>query len=614
MSRRVYLTKSDFKRARECPTKLYYRKKGYPSRLDDDPYLAFLADGGFMVETMARQLYPEGVTIDYWEEPEEADRVSRRAVTSGDGTWFEPTFIDGPFLVRVDILRRRGNELDLIEVKSSSVEPVDDLSSPFRGSRGGILSQWVPYLEDVTFQWLVLQSAFPGLTIKPHLCVVDKTSIATAATTYENFRMVAPPPGEPRSRAEFRYLGSPDSLRTEHLLAFVEVTAEANELRDEIARAREEFAASIDGNEIHKIASPPRYECKKCEFRLKNVRSGRTGFDECWGPLAQQEPHILDLYRVDLLGGRSRDLPREMASRGDVRLTAIPGDAFGDGKSVQRQKIQVDSSTRGKEWIAPRLRDTLREHPYPLHFIDFEGSRIALPYHVGMRPYEQVGFQWSCHSIREPGGQIQHAEWLNDSDAFPNFEFARSLMEHLGNSGTVYIWSPYEMTMLRDVREQMIKYEHQDPELGTWLDAMESSRGNRIIDLCAMARESYFHPEMRGSVSIKAVFPAIWRHHPRVRKLSCFRGFRAGEEDPYQQLPTLPVGDDEEVVREGTGAIRIYQDMMFGLAGQDPESHASLRKLLLQYCHLDTAAVVAIWWRWCQTRQSASWLGRWFGR
>ena len=49
-----YLSRSDFKIARTCPTKLYYKRRRYPSTQDHDAYLAFLADGGYMVETIAR--------------------------------------------------------------------------------------------------------------------------------------------------------------------------------------------------------------------------------------------------------------------------------------------------------------------------------------------------------------------------------------------------------------------------------------------------------------------------------------------------------------------------------------------------------------------------------
>lgn len=52
-----------------------------------------------------------------------------------------------------------------------------------------------------------------------------------------------------------------------------------------------------------------------------------------------------------------------------------------------------------------------------------------------MRPYEQVAFQWSCHTIREKDGNLEHTEWINVVDAFPNFAFAEALMEQLGERG-----------------------------------------------------------------------------------------------------------------------------------------------------------------------------------
>ena len=316
MAKPVYLTKSDFKKARECAAKLYYKKNKYPSRMDDDPYLAFLADGGFMVETMARALFPEGQTIGNWANPKKAHKATIKAVEGGDGVWFEPTVLDLPYLIRIDMLRREGNVLELIEIKSTSLEPVDDLTSPFRGKRGGITSKWQPYLEDVTFQTLVLESAFPSFKVKPFLCVVDKSKSATAAATYDKFRMIPPPKGQPRWRAEFEYLGDPTDLQADHLLTFEDVSQEVAELRDEVDEARQDFAKSIRRGKVRRISVPVGYACKKCEYRLKDENAKKSGFNECWGSLAKQQPNILDLYRVDLLGGRDRDVPAEMAEAG----------------------------------------------------------------------------------------------------------------------------------------------------------------------------------------------------------------------------------------------------------------------------------------------------------
>ena len=70
--------------------------------------------------------------------------------------------------------------------------------------------------------------------------------------------------------------------------------------------------------------------------------------------------------------------------------------------------------------------------------------------------------------------------------------------------------------------------------------------------------------------------------------------------DPYDTLEPLPIGAKEEVVREGTGAMRAYQEMMFGLSAGDPGEKANIRTLLLQYCKLDTAAMVIIWRHWIE--------------
>lgn len=50
----MFLSKTDFKVACTCATKLYYKKLKYPSMLAENEYLQFLADGGYMVETIAK--------------------------------------------------------------------------------------------------------------------------------------------------------------------------------------------------------------------------------------------------------------------------------------------------------------------------------------------------------------------------------------------------------------------------------------------------------------------------------------------------------------------------------------------------------------------------------
>jgi len=156
----LHLSKSDFKVARTCGTKLYYRKLRYPSNLDEDPYLEFLADGGYMVETIAKLLFPEGKEIAF-DSGDDAVALTNEALKQENVTLFEATFLFGQLLARVDILEKRGNHFRLIEVKAKGFKPQSDGLSPFRGKRGDISSKWQPYLEDVAFQTHIVRSLFP---------------------------------------------------------------------------------------------------------------------------------------------------------------------------------------------------------------------------------------------------------------------------------------------------------------------------------------------------------------------------------------------------------------------------------------------------------------------
>jgi hypothetical protein len=598
----MYLTKSDFITARTCPTKLYYKKLRYPSLNDDDPYLEFLADGGYMVETMAKLLYPDGREIGAWDNPPEAFAATKQGLLTGNCTLFEATVIHGKMLARHDIVQRFGKVLRLIEVKSSSVDTSQDAENPFRGKKGGIISGWRPYLEDATFQTVVLRRAFPGFEVIPHLCVVDKAKVATANSTFDKFRVRRGEGPQGRSRPQVDYLGDASHLTDENILVIRDVSDEVAELEDEVAADAEELAATIKDGSVIRIPPVIGLKCKKCEYRLPHSLTERNGFRECWGKLADPDPHILDLYHIGAVGGRNSETVAQLAAAGKARLDDIPRKLL-SGAFADRQRLQLDCTARNQEFIDPGLKALLSGHPRPLHFIDFEASRLAIPYHIGMHAYEIAAFQWSCHALRERGGSLEHDEWLNDKEAFPNFEFARSLKGQIGDTGTVYIWSHYEVDVLREIRRQMDEYGERDHDLATWLDRMTMMGNPRIVDLCEVARQYYLHPLMKGSLSIKHVLPAVWGADADLRADPAFaeyvgRDATGGLLNPYDTLPPLPIGEKEEVVDEGTGAMRVYQEMMFGVAASDPTARENYRRLLLQYCRLDTAAMVMIWKHW----------------
>lgn len=129
----MHLSKSDFKACFDCRTKLYYRKNRYPSAADDNEYLQFLADGGFMVELAAKSAYPAGVDLVDVRDPAQSHAKTAELLATDGATIFEAGVVTGKYHVRIDILRRQGKTLELIEVKSSGVadDGEDDAASPF---------------------------------------------------------------------------------------------------------------------------------------------------------------------------------------------------------------------------------------------------------------------------------------------------------------------------------------------------------------------------------------------------------------------------------------------------------------------------------------------------
>ena len=71
------LSKSDFKIARTCDAKLFFRENGYPDAREDDPYLRMLAAGGYMVEARRRR---GSRTSSRWSTTAITPPISRRRV------------------------------------------------------------------------------------------------------------------------------------------------------------------------------------------------------------------------------------------------------------------------------------------------------------------------------------------------------------------------------------------------------------------------------------------------------------------------------------------------------------------------------------------------------
>ena len=83
---------------------------------------------------------------------------------------YEPAIKFENFFIRVDVLVKDGNNVDLIEVKAKSFIS----ESEFYSDKGFISSSWRSYLYDIAFQNWVTKNVYPNWNITPFLMLADK--------------------------------------------------------------------------------------------------------------------------------------------------------------------------------------------------------------------------------------------------------------------------------------------------------------------------------------------------------------------------------------------------------------------------------------------------------
>lgn len=605
------LSKSDYKVARTCEAKLYFRENRYPDVLGGDMYLQMLAQGGYMVEALAKAHYPDGVSLEYAGDPQRAFDATLDQLSRDNVTLFEATLLWNRRLARADIIQKSGNTIRLFEVKAKSFDSKEHEASLVRGEAGcfrgkkkphGILSTWTEKFEGVAYQVLLLERLFPGFVIEPHLILVDKSKRAQIDDIPSLFEIVRRTiPGGASRVHTAHFTGDQALLPQLDLLTTVNVAAEVALVRDEVEEAAAAFELLLDAP-LSDFHSSHGSKCKDCEFKTEdNVEL--SGFRDCWGELAHTKPHILELFSVGTVKSEEGTSIIEWLVRaGKASLLDVPEAQLTKrdgsiGPQSERQRRQISCTRSGDTWRSAELKAKVEAVTYPIHFVDFEASRLALPYHARMRPYGQVAFQWSSHTVEAQGAIPVHSEWLNADDRWPNAEFVRTLRHAIGDRGSVVTWSSFERSTLREVASELARFDLGDAELKGWIaDVCD----RRIVDMHEWAEKDYYHPGMRGRTSIKVVLDALWKCDETMRsRFESWTGMPADPAtDPYASLPGLEINGVPQDVREGTGAVRAYEAMMYGVERNDPVAKAQWRELLLQYCKLDTLSMILVFEHW----------------
>ena len=655
----VLFTKSAFKIATHCPTQAYYYRnsKGknleYENQSATDEFLKSMAEGGFQVGELAKI---------YGEVPPENDlegcfgydvplKRTHELFEQENVNIAEAAFRFGDCFVRADVVKKKGNFIDLIEVKAKSWDPDENfVTTPSRGVNAGravVGSGIRDYLYDVAFQKWVVENAlkidYPNktFTVRAYLMMADKSKVNTIPRLNSLFRIK-------------KSVGIDGEKR-----AHAEVAPEAIEIL----------------KNPHEHVLTPFYVDDECRLIIEGNTAGFKDEDF-------EKPLLKELSGT----GIKRDdwIRSGIYFIKDITEAVYPrkNDGTGAGWTINERKwVQIDRTNDGSKdpvILRDELRAEMATWKFPLHMIDFETTNSALPYFEKQRPYEQVAFQFSHHVIYEDG-RIEHkGQFLETRPGyFPNFDFVRELKKQLGeDEGSVFRYSHHENTILNAIREQLIA--SKEPDKAELIEFIESitHRGKKkkdghyehegerdMIDLCEIVKRFYWHPIMKGSNSIKQVLPAILNSGTYLQEkygkpiygseikscnytaespLTLIVKNESGEvQNPYKALPQLKeiqdelIGeiaaqglwskeeleqyvqsasademDAEEDTRINNGGLPLVLFRSFqaldpsvnwekAITAANPSKDAikynALRKGLLKYCELDTMSMVLIW-------------------
>jgi hypothetical protein len=278
--------------------------------------------------------------------------------------------------------------------------------------------------------------------------------------------------------------------------------------------------------------------------------------DACASPRACPCPEVCF---PDLPGGSIYELPRLFATQkqalrrqGILRVRDLP-EAY---KLNKKQRIVAECVRAGREHLdRAELRERLDKLRYPLWFLDYETCLCPIPIFPGYKPQQPAVFQYSLHRQDAPGGEVQQCGFIGWGEDEPSGELLEHLSAELGAEGSVLVWNQsFEQTRNREMAEL-------HPEYAEFLGDVNE----RIVDLMAIVDEGiYYHPDFRGSASIKQVLPVM------VPELS------------YQGMEV------HEGLQASAGWLKLRSGLLSG------EERTELLEDMARYCALDTYAMVAI--------------------
>ena len=318
------------------------------------------------------------------------------------------------------------------------------------------------------------------------------------------------------------------------------------DVSDEVAAEQEAVGANLE-MAVRILASP---EEPSTDLSKSCNDPYRCAF---WGYCSRNLPHpnVFDLYRLPF----KKKIEYHRLGKDSFESLLNDPNMTNDKRLRQIEHALTDLP----DYVdVGRVMKFLEQLSYPLYFLDFETMQPAIPRYDGTRPYDQVPFQYSLHYIEYEGGELQHREYLGEPEIDPRRELAERLCEDIPKGACVTAYNKsFECTRLRELAEAF-------PDLSEHLLDIRDN----IVDLLVPFQGGwYYNRAMGGSFSIKSVLPALFPDDPEL---------------DYANL---------EGIHNGGDAMAAFPAM----AEMNEAERKATRRNLLEYCKLDTYAMVKVW-------------------
>jgi len=334
-----------------------------------------------------------------------------------------------------------------------------------------------------------------------------------------------------------------DELDINDLFIHQIVTDEVISLQNRIPGTLESFRGALNEQEIEPDIDigwhcKKPYKCDASEY--------------CWR--VQRKIPEYSVFNIFPLTKKSKAL--ELYHQGIVNIDEIP-------KSFQltdKQQLAVDASKssidKKPQINRNKLALFLSSLSYPFYYLDFETFQQPIPEFKGISPFQQIPFQYSVH-VQQNNQTLEHKEFLGKEGSDPRERLVKKLIKDIPMNATVLAFNAsFEQMVLKGLAKQFSQYE----------DHLLSISEN-IIDIAIPFQKRYYYlAEMKGRHSIKIVLPLL------VPEMA----------EAYKGL---------DLVHDGSEAMQA-----FSILGdiEDPEKIRRIRESLIEYCKLDTLAMVKI--------------------